>query len=217
MLSGLSSFTRRGFQLALAAVAVAAVPLWGLAQEVSIVHVEEDWELVVLEPDNDTVAPQVTCMMSPTASEEGLHMTFELNHKSGAQFVAGGLTMQLWEDESWVSTNRGDSSAAMSTSGETVRWTQSMKVNGDKLTFEIKNGTSSTWGEFGDGSEKFRSSAHWGQSHINGYSPSTSAHLSGVGFASNRVQSLTLKRVRVYSASGAVYEDSNPRVVYEHE
>jgi hypothetical protein len=144
-------------------------------------------------------------------------MTFKINHKSGAQFVAGGLTMQLWNDETWVSTKRSDTSTVMSTAAETVRWTQSMKVNGGNLTFEIKDGTSSTWGEFGDGSEKYRSSSPWEGTHLNGYTPDSSVNLSGIGFASNRVHSLILKRVRVYAPSGAVYEDATPRTVYQHQ
>jgi hypothetical protein len=197
-------------------MALTLLPKGTFAQEVTIVHVEEDWELVVDEPDSDTTAPQVTCMMSPTGDEDGLHMTFELNHKSGAQFVTGGLTMQVWDGEAWVSTNRGDSSASMSTAAETVRWTQSMKIQGNNLTFEIKNGTSSSWGAFGDGSNKFKASTSWGPTNIVAYSPETSVRLSGIGFASNRVQSLILKRVRVYAPTGEFYEDTTPRVVYQH-
>ena len=210
---------RRGLSVAVAALTLALFPTTGVLAEdgVRIVQVEEDWELVVQEPDSDTVAPQVTCMMSPTSGDDGLHMTFELNHKSGAQFVPGGLTMQLWDGESWISTKRGDSSRVMSTAAETVRWTQSMKINGGNLVFEIKNGTSSTWGEFGDGSEKFRSSTAWGQDNVNSYSPDNSVHLSGIGFASNRVHSLVLKRVRVYAPSGEFYEDTTRRAVYEHQ
>ncbi|MGI8982169.1 MAG: hypothetical protein ACR2FY_23300 [Pirellulaceae bacterium] len=214
----LSGPVRRCFLLAVAAgLLVAGSTRLFAVDGVNIVHVEEDWELVVLEPDSDTTAPQVTCMMSPTGDEDGLHMTFELNHKSGSQFVAGGLTMQLWNGESWVTTKRGDSSAAMSTAAETVRWTQSMKINGTNLTFEIKNGTSSSWGGFGDGSEKLKSTTTWGPTNIIGYSPETSVRLSGIGFASNRVQSLVLKRVRVYAPSGEIHEDTTPRTVYQHE
>jgi len=197
-------------------MALTLLPNGAFAQEVNIVKVEEDWELVVDQPDSDTTAPQVTTMLSPTGDEDDLHMTFELNHKSGAQFVPGGLTAQLWYGESWVNTNRGNSSAAMSSAAETVTWTQSMKVVGDLLRFDIKNGVSSSWGSFGNNQE-FRSYVWWGDTNINNYSPETSVHLSGIGFASNRVQSLVLKRVRVYAASGEVYEDTNPRVVYQHD
>ena len=209
---------RRYFLLAVAAgLLVAGWPPLLADDATRVVQVEEDWELVVLEPDSGTVGPQVTCMMSPINGEDGLHMTFELNHKSGAQFVPGGFTMQLWTGESWISTKRSDTSTVMSTPAETVRWTQSMKIIGENLTFEIKDGSSSTWGAFGDGSEKLKSSACWGQDNINGYSPDNSVHLSGIGFASNRVHSLVLKKVRVHTASGQVYEDNTLRTVYEHE
>jgi len=186
------------------------------ADGVDIVKVEEDWELVVLEPDSPTVAPQVTCMMSPNGTESGLHMTFEVNHKSGAQFVQGGLTMQLWNDESWVSTKRSESNAAMSAVGETVTWTQSMRVFGDELIFKVKNGNSTTWGAFG-GNSFYRLSSEWHGHNLNDYTPDSSVHLSGIGFASNRVQSLVLKRVRVYAVTGEVYEDATPRTVFQHQ
>ena len=211
-----SWISRRGLCLALAGMALTFLPKGTFAQDVNIVKVEEDWELIVDQPDTATTAPQVTCMMSPTGDEEGLHMTFELNHKSGAQFVPGGLTAQVWQGESWVSTNRGNSSAAMASAAETVTWTQSMKVFGNLLRFDIKNGTSSSWGSFGNNHE-FRTYVGWDPTNLNSYSPDTSVRLSGIGFASNRVQSLTLKRVRVYDASGAFVEDTTPRVVYQHD
>jgi hypothetical protein len=197
-------------------MALTLLPTGTFAQAVNIVRVEEDWELVVDQPDSATTAPQVTCMMSPTGSEDDLHMTFELNHKSGAQFVPGGLTAQVWYGESWVNTSRGNSSAAMSSAAETVTWTQSMRIQGELLRFDVKNGTSSSWGSFGNNHE-FRSYVWWGENNINSYSPESSVNLSGIGFASNRVQSLTLKRVRVYDASGTVYEDTNPRVVFQND
>lgn len=178
-------------------------------------RVEEDWELIVLEPYSPTNAPQVTCTMSPTSNEDGLHMTWEINHKSGSQFVGGGLTMQLWQGEGWLATKRPVASTLM-TSAETIRWTQSMKVSGGNLVFEVKNGTSTTWGAFGDGSEKYRASAAYTGTLL-GYSPETSVALSGVGYASNRVGSFVLLRVRYYTSTGTVIEDNNPRVVFQRD
>jgi hypothetical protein len=215
MFTRLSGIARQGLGPTIAAIVWLALPMEVFADDdFRIIKAEEEWELVVAEPDSDTTAPQVTCMMSPVGGDDGLHMTFELNHKSGSQFVAGGLTMQLWDGETWISTNRGESTRVMSTAAETVRWTQSMRVDGDNLTFEVKNGISVTWGEFGD---SFRASAPWGKSSINGYSPQNSTRLSGIGFASNRVQSLVLKKFRVYLSTGQVYENNTPRVVYSRD
>ena len=198
------------------AMAVAAVVLGARPLSAQIINqVEEDWELVVAEPYYATNAPQVTCTMSPTNHENGLHMTWEINHKSGAQFVGGGLTMQLWEGEGWLATKRPVASTLMTTA-ETIRWTQSMKVQGGSLLFEVKNGTSTTWGDFGDGSEKYKSSAAYTGTLL-GYSPETSVALSGIGFASNRVSSFVLKRVRYYTTTGTVIEDNTERVVFQRD
>jgi hypothetical protein len=198
------------------AMAVAAVGLGARPLSAQVIdHVEEDWELVVAEPYAATNAPQVTATMSPTNSEDGLHMTWEINHKSGAQFVGGGLTMQLWQGEGWLATQRPVASTLM-TAAETIRWTQSMKVQGGNLCFEVKDGTSTTWGNFGDGSDKYKANYPYTGTLV-GYSPDTSASLSGIGFASNRVTSFVLKRVRYYTTVGTVIEDNTERVVFQRD
>ena len=62
-----------------------------------------------------------------------------------------------------------------------------------------------------------RASTAWGEDNLNQYSPDSSAALSGIGFAANRVVSLVLKKVRVYTDGGTVIEDPTPRVVYERD
>ena len=59
MSTRLSWIARRGFYMALAGMALMLLPKVTFA-DVTIVQVEEDWELVVQEPDSDTTAPQVT-------------------------------------------------------------------------------------------------------------------------------------------------------------
>ena len=84
------------------------------------------------------------------------------------------------------------------------------------LTVSITNGTSQTWGAFGGG-EKLRASVETTLTNLNGYNPQISVSNSGVGFSSNRVGSLVLKRVRTYTAEGEVVEDNEPKTVYQHE
>ncbi len=50
-----------------------------------------------------------------------------------------------------------------------------------------------------------------------GYDPGISAANSGVSFAGNRVQSLTLKKVRVLLSNGQQIEDATARVVHQKE
>jgi len=85
--------------------------------------------------------------------------------------------------------------------------------NGNRLVFEIQNGESTTWGPFGF-SGMFKVKANWNQVHINDYSPAVSVAASGVPYAGNRVQSLTLKEVRATLSDGRVLTDSTPKVAH---
>jgi hypothetical protein len=88
-------------------------------------------------------------------------------------------------------------------------------VNDGNVTFEITNGSSATWGEFGsDGYLKVTVESEI--SNLNRYHPKFSVEQSGVGYAGNRVESLTLKEVRLIMSSGTVLRDTTPRVVHQH-
>ncbi len=179
----------------------------------TVTRVEEDWELVVATPDTNSVAPQVTCVFSPVGNINSLYAALELNHQSVPDFVPGGLQLQIWEGEIHRHTRKYPNASVMSSSGETVRWTQCMELKDGTLTFEVRNGGSSTWGSFG-GQGYLKATAATGLTSLNGYDPSVSVNNSGIGYASNRVQSLVIKRVRVYTASGLLFEDNTAREVY---
>ncbi len=49
---------------------------------------------------------------------------------------------------------------------------------------------------------------------LNGYTPTVSVENSGIAYAANRVQSLVLKRVRLFVSTGEVLEDTAPRTVH---
>lgn len=184
------------------------------AQSPAVVRVEEDWELVVVTPDARSAGPQVTCTISPRSDLAGLYATFEINHRSLPDFQPGGLQVQTWNGEQPVAQSPGPNSAVMSAVGETVRWTQVMRLAEGRVVFEIINGTSSTWGSFG-GQGYLKLSAPSSLANLNAYSPEVSVRNSGVGFAGNRVQSLVLKRVRYQLSNGMVLEDGTARVVHQ--
>lgn len=186
----------------------------GKAQAVDVVHVEEDWELVLGEPDANVAGPQVSCSMSPFANISDTYFTTEINHRSVPWWAPGGISIHQWSGEWRIrSFDRADR-ATMETDDETVTWTQLLDVNSGILTFQIKNGVSTTWGPFGySGQVKLQTG--WGVNNINSYSPSVSVANSGVSFAANRVQSLKLKTVRATLSTGTVVTDNTVRVVYE--
>lgn len=179
----------------------------------TIVRVEEDWELVVGEPDPGSDAPQVTSVISPLGGVQSVHATFEVNQQSLPTFTPGGLQLQVWDNEVSLSDRGFPNSTVFAQSGETIRWTQSMELNDGSLSFEIINGTSTTWGNFG-GQGYLKASIPTTLISLDAYDPAVSAENSGVNYAANRVQSLVLKRVRVYTSTGEQLEDTTARVVH---
>lgn len=179
----------------------------------SITRVEEDWEMVVGEPSPNSDAPQVTCAFSPFADMDSFNATFVVNHHESPAFAAGGLQLQLWEGETPLAGQRAPNQALLATPGETIRWTQVMQITPQGMDFEVVNGSSATWGEFGgEGTLKLAVAAPI--PNLNGYSPENSVRHSGVSYAGNRVQSLVLKKVRLYTEQGLLAEDAKPRLVH---
>ncbi len=181
-----------------------------------IVQVEESWELVVTAPDPDSSGPQVTTVISPVGGVAWVHAAFDLNGQSLPDFTPGGLQLQTWKDELPLGYRQYPNPSVMATTGERVTWTQAMTFDGGDLTFEIRNGHSTTWGEFG-GQGYLKASSATELQNLNGYDPAVSVANSGVGYAANRVESLILKKVRVTLATGETLEDTTERVVYPVE
>lgn len=208
--AGMRSWPFRGFLAFLFVVAWATI---AAAQDSeTIVRVEEDWELVVATPDTDSDGPQLACVISPVGDLNSVYATFELNHQSLPSYVPGGLQLQVWNGETPVNHHKYPTEAVLSNPGETVRWTQSVEVVEGGLTFEVTNGSSTTWGTFG-GQGYLKATVSASLANLNGYSPAVSVENSGVSYAANRVESLTLRSVRVFTAAGEVQEDATVRPV----
>lgn len=207
---------KRAIRIALVAAAAVAslglVPRVAASDAVTIVRVEEDWELVVDSPDPNNTAPQVTCTIAPTGQLDSVYATLEVNHQSQPAFAPGGIQLQLWNGETYLGGHRLSIDNVLTQGGETVRWTQTMTVVDGQLLFGVTNGSSATWGTFGW--SDLHVSVHSDLPNLNGYDPNVSVQNSGVGFASNRVQSLVLKAVRLVTATGEVLQDNRLRPVY---
>lgn len=178
-----------------------------------VVRVEEDWELVVGTPDANSAAPQLSCVISPVGNTESVHAAFEVNHQSMPDFVPGGLQLQIWNGEEPLASRKFPNGTVMQQQGETVQWTQSVSLEGGVLTFEILNGSSTSWGAFG-GQGYLKAAVTSSLENLNGYSPSVSVANSGVSYAANRVESLTLRRVRLVKSDGEVLEVEPQYLVY---
>lgn len=176
-----------------------------------VLRVEEDWEMQVNEPNGDTTAPQFHTVMSPSADLNSYHAQTLWNYRETPNFVPGGVQLHSYNGE-YLLRQRSIESRTLSTTAETITWTQSLETDGTTLTFSITDGLSSTWGNFGR-DMNISSTANLAQ--LNEYSPDTTVMNSCVTFGANRVQSLIVKRVRYYGASGLLYTDTTERSVCE--
>jgi len=188
-----------------AAVMVAAGAAHAVAQD--IVRVEEDWEMVLGTPDASVCGPQVAITMSPYSDISSTFFTMEINHRSAPYWTPGGITLHQWDGEQRIqSLDRADRSI-MQTDSETVKWTQILDVNGNSLTFQIKNGSSTTWGPFGIAGH-LKMNTNWPAGNLNSYTPDVSVSQSGVAYAGNRVKSLSIKSLRITLSDGSQFTDS---------
>jgi hypothetical protein len=175
----------------------------------NIVAIEEHWELSVGEPDAASSAPQVCMVTSPTGNLDGHFFLFTLNHHSIPNWVPGGHQVQLWNGEELVDAKVGPIESTLSQTDDVIRWVQRTDLQDGQLKFEITNGTSQSWGEFG-GQGYLKITVDTDLENLNGYRPAISIEQSGVSFAGNRVRSLTLQKLRWFDANGNVYELNAP-------
>ncbi len=197
-----SHFLRLVFTIAPIFAVIALLSTVCTAQN-PVVRIEEDWEMVVTDPDVNSNGPQVACSISPVGNLDTFHAIFELNHCSSPEFVNGGLYLNIWNGEQYVETRAFPDMQQMSTPGECVAWTQSLDIQSGQLVFEIVGGQSTTWGNFG-GQGNLKATISTGTVSLDNYSPLVSAANSGVTFASNCVSLLVLRRIRVVRADGTV-------------
>lgn len=175
-------------------------------------RIEEDWEFIVGEPDPDTHAPQLINVISPIRTLDEDYAVLELNHCTQPDYAEGGLQLQLWSDEEYRTNYTPQPSLLLAIPNETIRYTIVMSIENGQLKFRVKNGTSTSWGNFG--SDAFVVSRSARRSDLSLYSPVLSANKSRVGFAAHRVEKFALKTVRYYRNNVLLQTDETVRQVY---
>ena len=204
--TGFVTLTRRSLLCFLALSFTA--PVFG--QSLRVVSVEEHWELSLAQPDEDRSAPQITMVFSPDGDLNGEHFLFTLNHVSVPQYEPGGMQVQLWDDDQLVESSSAES-GALASNEEVVRWAQRLSLEDGALKFEVLQGESETWGEFGG--ESLTVSLPTTLPSLNAYRPGVSISESQVSYAENRVVSLTLTKLVWVTEDGQVHEMSAPIAV----
>ncbi|HOW69139.1 MAG TPA: hypothetical protein PKY77_00945 [Phycisphaerae bacterium] len=174
-----------------------------------VTRVEEDWVLVLNEPDDAITSPQFHTVMSPVGNLEGSYAQVLWNYREVPNFVAGGLQLQGWNGEQMVNS-KTVRVTPLSTTAETIRWTQVLEIVEGELFFDIVNGQSTTWGWFG---RDMRLQQAGTASDLNAYNAQVSVNNSCITYGSNRVTQLVINEVRWYGQSGLLYTDSTPKVI----
>jgi hypothetical protein len=167
-----------------------------------VVRIEEDWELIVDTPDPLQDAPQVSTWMSPTGSLDNKCFGLDLNHAQRAGYEGGGFQTKAMNGSNVVEDRLCFIGDNLDVTGETITWTQVMAIVDNDLVFWIKNGTSQSWGDFGGYDTLVRHSSNLNS--LGSYDHDVSCESSGVGYASNRVASLKLVRIRYFRDNGQI-------------
>lgn len=199
--------SRRSAGIRIAAYALAALPILRGTSRAAIAAdiecIEEDWALVVGKPDMDNNAPGVKMIMSPVGDLLGYCADYNINfHKRGSPdvFIPGGFGIDLCDPYRSSPINvSGTNNAFLNTRGETLSWTQRLKLSDGKLSFSLRNTISTTWGST-DG-EVLTVSTDCPLNDLSGYDPAMSVANSGPIWWRDRVISLTLNQVRYFDAS----------------
>lgn len=173
------------------------------AGEPSIYMVEENWEMVVREPDGLINSPQVTFFLFPHSLAEGCYFQLQMNYAAEDGYSSGGFRVSAVCQETPVDEERSQVRQTLVTDGDRLEWTAAMAVFDGKLMFAVKDGTSIDWGSFG-GPEYLVEMGNNGLTDLSGYTPDASTSNVDIGFGRNRVASIRLKSVRVTYTDGRV-------------
>lgn len=178
-----------------------------------ITRVEEVWEAVLNDPGEFIDAPQFHTVMSPVGTVDGVHFQVCWNYRELPSYVSGGMEYMGWDADDLL-VYKPIREDKFSYTAETVRWTQSMRVQCGHAIFYVKDGYSQTWGEFGGPQTAIQFPAAFPD--LRKYEVSHSIENSWISYGANRVDVLRIVAVRYFDANGTlVYEDRIPKVVYE--
>jgi hypothetical protein len=170
-------------------------------------RIEEDWSVVVASYDTDGVGPQITTSMSPVSDNSTPFVAFDLNYREYPDFIAGGMQTQIWSGAN-LSGYATQSTSQLQNNNETITWTQRMTLGSGSVTYLVLNGSSQSFGQFGQTYGLSPVSFSTSVTSFAGYSPATSIKNSGASWESNLVTSMTLTQVRYYSGSTLLATDS---------
>ena len=123
--------------------------------------------------------------------------------------------MQLWSGDTNLDVRPAPRYSELDTSGETINFKMCVELKNGNVQFEVRDGTSTTWGSFG-GQGYLKTGASTTQTSLTRYSPAVSVKNSRIGFAKHRVNRYGILRVRYYTYDNVLLStDETDRMVHE--
>jgi hypothetical protein len=197
---GVGLTLRKGIIGGLVLASVLSAP-YCAADEPTIYKIEEDWEMVIHEPDRINVSPQITFSMSPGTNEHNCYFQLQMNYFADEQFSAGGFHVAAFHDDEIADEARSKTQIVLATHHDHIRWTSVMAVVDGKAMFAVRDGHGDEWGDFG-GPDYLVKLPTCPVDDLSGYHPQTSLDNVDISFGANRVDSVTLIQVKLFYTDG---------------
>lgn len=185
-------------------------------------RIEEDWVLLVENPDEKIASPQVLICMSPDGKFTADHALIELNHATQPgddHWLAGGLQLQGWQGSVNTGVFNSPKHDVLSRGYDRIQFTVSMKCVGDGYTeFQVKDGASRTWGKFGQDKDKPISlKVKSTRENLATYDRANSVKHTHVTHGAHRVTIMYQRRVRYYWSDGSETVDGNYQILHRFQ
>jgi hypothetical protein len=123
--------------------------------------------------------------------------------------------MQLWSGDTNLDVRPAPRYSELNTSGEVITYTMRLQLTNGNVLFDVRNGSSTTWGTFG-GQGYLTTGASTTQTSLSLYDPAVSVKNSRVSFAKHRVKRFGILRTRYYTHDNVLLStDETDRMVHE--
>ena len=171
------------------------------ATDPQLFMVEEDWELVINEPDVKINSPQIAFFLYPDAEHSDCYFQLQMNYAAEDGYSSGGFRVGAFCHETPVDEERSKITQTLAWDNDRIKWTSAMAIFNGKLMFAVKDGYGMQWGQFG-GPEYLVEMDDLELHSLEHYSPAKSLQSVDIGFGANRVASIRLKAVRLTYNNG---------------
>jgi hypothetical protein len=149
---GAKLVTRGRLALLLAAALLAAIPVVTLSADKTPVvisttttRIEQDWEIVVKDPDPSSFSPQVALWLKPDPQiDYGMLVTF--NYQDTPAYAGGGIHIQAWDGETLLGA-KSYKTGFCPGKGEKIPVTAFVEVKAGKFSCGVSGGTSASFGD----------------------------------------------------------------------